>query len=103
MDYSVLPIDELLKTLQSNLDARFPENEFEQGYSDHFISTATWRFLKQKEDFLGACAKLLASQGTTKIADKLMPGIRFIISFSFRIACWVSFQNSEIRSPISYI
>ena len=29
VDYSVLSIDKLLKILQSNLDARFPENEFE--------------------------------------------------------------------------
>lgn len=75
VDYSVLPIDALLRVLQSNLDARFPENEFEQGYSDHFISSATWKLPKQKEDLLGAYAKLLASQGKTKIADKLMPGM----------------------------
>lgn len=34
VDYSVLPIDELLKVLQAKLDARFSGNEFESGYCD---------------------------------------------------------------------
>ena len=34
----------------------------------------------QKEDLLGAYTKLLASQGKTTMADKLMPGIRFMTS-----------------------
>lgn len=100
VDYSVLPIDELLKTLQSNLDARFPENEFEQGYSDHFISSATWRFPKQKEDLLGAYAKLLASQGKAKIADKLMPGIRFVTSDTGVASAKVSALLLGFQCPI---
>lgn len=80
VDYSVLPIDALLRTLQRKLDTRFPENVFEQGYSDHFISSASWKFPKQKEDLIGTYTKLLAAQGKTKIADKLVPGIRFITS-----------------------
>lgn len=36
VDYSVLPIDELLKVLQAKLDARFSGNEFESGYCDPF-------------------------------------------------------------------
>lgn len=100
VDYSVLPIDALLRVLQSNLDARFPENEFEQGYSDHFISSATWKLPKQKEDLLGAYAKLLASQGKTKIADKLMPGIRFITSDTGVASAKVSALLLGFQCPI---
>lgn len=100
MDYSVLPIDELLRTLQKNLDARFPENEFEQGYSDHFISSATWKLPKQKEDLLGTYAKLLASQGKAKIADKLMPGIRFVTSDTGVASAKVSALLLGFQCPI---
>lgn len=43
VDYSVLPIDELLKVLQAKLDARFSGNEFESGYCDHSLVSASWR------------------------------------------------------------
>ena len=79
-DYSVLPIEDLLKILQDKLDARFAENEFESGYSDHSITSASWRMPKQKEDLLGTYTKLLAAQGKTTMAAKLMPGIRFMTS-----------------------
>lgn len=79
-DYSVLPIDQLITTLKAKLDARFPGNTFETGYCDHSIASASWRMPDQKEDLLGAYTKLLASQGKTAIADKLMPGIRFMTS-----------------------
>ena len=35
MDYSVLPIDELLKVLTKKLDDRFPGSMFQGGYRDH--------------------------------------------------------------------
>ena len=35
MDYSVLPIDELLKVLTKKLDDRFPGSVFQGGYRDH--------------------------------------------------------------------
>lgn len=79
-DYSVLPIETLLKSLQDKLDARFDENEFEGGYSDHSVTSASWRMPKQKEDLLGAYTKLLAAKGQTTMAAKLMPGIRFMTS-----------------------
>ena len=79
-DYSVLPVNELLGALKAKLDARFPGNEYECGYCDHSLVSASWRMPDQKEDLLGAYTKLLASQGKTAIADKLMPGIRFITS-----------------------
>lgn len=46
VDYSVLPIDELLKVLQAKLDARFSGNEFESGYCDHSLVSASWRIVK---------------------------------------------------------
>lgn len=79
-DYSILPINELLDTLKAKLDARFPGNEYEGGYCDHSLVSASWKMPDQKEDLLGAYTKLLASQGKTAMADKLMPGIRFMTS-----------------------
>ncbi len=79
-DYSVLPINELLGTLKAKLDARFPGNEYEGGYCDHSLVSASWKMPDQKEDLLGAYTKLLTSQGKTAMADKLMPGIRFMTS-----------------------
>lgn len=79
-DYSVLPIDQLITTLKAKLDARFPGNKFDTGYCDHFFVSASWTMPDQKEDLLGAYTKLLASQGKTTMASKLMPGIRFMTS-----------------------
>ena len=80
VDYSALPIDELLKALQAKLDARFSGNEFESGYCDHSLVSASWRMPDQKEDLLGTYAKVLATQGKATMASKLMPGIRFMTS-----------------------
>ena len=80
VDYSVLPIDELLKALQAKLDARFSGNEFESGYCDHSLVSASWRMPDQKEDLLGPYAKVLTAQGKATMASKLMPGIRFMTS-----------------------
>ena len=79
-DYSVLPIDDLLNTLQQKLDDRFPGNEFETGYSDHAVTSAAWCLPDQKEDLIGAYAKLLAARGKSAMASRLMPGVRFITS-----------------------
>lgn len=80
VDYSVLPINELLETLKRKLDLRFPDNEFETGYSDHAITSASWRMPKQKEDLLGAYTKLLIAQGKATMASRLVPGVRFMTS-----------------------
>ena len=80
VDYSILPIDELIVTLKHKLDARFPDNEFESGYCDHSLTGAAWRMPKQKDDLLGTYSRMLAAQGKTKLADKLIPGVRFITS-----------------------
>lgn len=79
-DYSVLPINKLLETMQSKLDSRFAGNKFDKGYCDHALISASWTMPDQKEDLLGAYAKLLASQGKTTMASKLMPGVRFVTS-----------------------
>ena len=80
VDYSVLPIDKLLETLQKKLNERFPGNVFEGGYTDHFITSATWKFPNQKEDLLEAYSNLLATHGKGLTASKMVPGIRFITS-----------------------
>ena len=79
-DYSVLPIHELLDTLQKKLDERFPRNEYQNGYCDHAISSAVWILPEQKEELLGAYAKMLADSGNKAMAAKMMPGIRFMTS-----------------------
>ncbi len=79
-DYSVLPIDELLDILGKKLDERFPGNIFERGYTDHALTSASWRMPAQKEDLLGTYAALLKAQGKIKTADKLVPGVRFTTS-----------------------
>ena len=78
VDYSVLPISELLGTLKTKLDGRFPGNVFLAGYTDHAITSASWQLPDQKEDLLGAYARLLAANGRTTMANKLTPGVRFI-------------------------
>lgn len=80
VDYSILPIDELLDTLKNKLDARFTGNEFETGYSDHSLTSALWIMPDQKDDLIGAYTKLLAAKGQTSMASKLVPGIRFMTS-----------------------
>jgi len=79
-DYSVLPIDELLKTLKMKLDARFSGNRFDTGYCDHAFVSASWTMPDQKENLLGAYTKLLASQGKAVMAARLTPALRFMTS-----------------------
>jgi len=79
-DYSVLPINELLKVLKDKLDARFPGNEFDSGYSDHSITSGLWKMPDQKNDLMGTYLNTLTANGQGKLAGKLMPGIRFITS-----------------------
>ena len=79
-DYSVLPVNELLSTLQAKLDDRFAGNQFESGYCDHSLVSASWMLPGQKEELIGTYAKLLNSQGKSKLASKLIPGVRFVTS-----------------------
>ena len=100
MDYSVLPIDELLKVLTKKLDDRFPGSMFQGGYRDHSLSSASWTMPGQKEDLLGAYAKLLASQGKTTLAAKLVPAIRFVTSDTGIASAKVSAMLEGTQHPI---
>ncbi len=79
-DYSVLPIKELLNTLQAKLDERFPGNNFDTGYSDHAITSASWSMAYQRDELLDTYSKLLDSNGKGGILRRMMPGVRFTTS-----------------------
>ena len=79
-DYSILPIDELLETLQGNLDERFEGNKFESGYSSYSLTSAFWKLPNQKKELLGKYAKHLKEIGKACLAHKLVPGIQFTTS-----------------------
>ena len=79
-DYSVLPIDKLLKSLAGKLDERFPGNEFQRGYRDHALTSASWTLPGQKNDLLGTYEALLRTYGKVTMASKLVPGVRFLTS-----------------------
>lgn len=100
VDYSVLPIDDLLKTLKAKLDARFPGNKFKEAYCDHSMLSASWTMPDQKEDLLGSYSKVLASQGKTSMASKLTPGIRFMTSDTGVASAKVSALLMGIQHPI---
>ena len=96
----MLPIDELLKVLTKKLDDRFPGSMFQGGYRDHSLSSASWTMPGQKEDLLGAYAKLLASQGKTTLAAKLVPAIRFVTSDTGIASAKVSAMLEGTQHPI---
>lgn len=79
-DYSVLPIDALLKALTQKLDDRFPGSVFESGYRDHALTSASWTLPGQKDDLLGTYKNVLRFHGKTAMASRLMPGVRFLTS-----------------------
>lgn len=78
-DYSILPIDTLLKKLTEKLEERFPGSEFEQGYSDHAITSGLWKLSRRKE-LLGTYLKTLSAYHDKTELNKLVPGVRFITS-----------------------
>jgi len=99
-DYAVLPIDQLMKSLRTKLDERFPGNVFENGYSDHSLTSAAWSLPDQREDLLGAYEKTLDAQGKTSLASKLMPGIRFSTSDTGVASAKVSALLMGLKCPI---
>ena len=76
--YAVLPIDELLETLDGMLGIRFPDSVFTGGYADHSIVSGMWTMPKQKESLLGAYTKMLDKYGISHC--DYTPGIRFVTS-----------------------
>lgn len=99
-DYSVLPIDELLHTLEKKMDARFPGYHFENGYCDHAYTSGCWTFPDHKEDMLGTYAKTLQTKGMGTMAAKLVPGIRFLTSDTGVASAKVSAMLMGSQHPI---
>lgn len=99
-DYSVLEIDQLLDGLQSKMDERFPGNQFSGGYVDHSITSASWTLPDQKTELLDTYTKLLAAEGKTAMAAKLMPGIRFSTSDTGAASAKVSALLVGLQYPI---
>lgn len=99
-DYSVLPIDELLHTLEQKMDARFPGYHFVNGYCDHAYTSGCWTFPSQREDMLGTYAKALQTKGMGTMATKLVPGIRFLTSDTGVASAKVSAMLMGSQHPI---
>lgn len=99
-DYSILPIDDLLHTLEKRMKDRFPGFHFETGYRDHAFTSGSWTFPSQKEELLGTYKKLLESQGKTAMANRLVPGIRFITSDTGIASAKVSALLMGTQHPI---
>lgn len=76
-DYSRLPIHELLSSLYDMLDDRFPFAEFTGGYSNHAMAAATFELPGQTEELLETYLLALDAIGSTKLAERLRPAIRF--------------------------
>lgn len=99
-DYSILPMDELLSTLEKKMGERFPGFHFEGGYSDHSFTSGSWTFPDQKEDLLGTYAKTLATHGKATMASRLIPGIRFMTSDTGLASAKVSAMLLGTQHPI---
>ena len=99
-DYSVLEIDQLLDGLQSKMDERFLGNQFSAGYVDHAITSASWTLPGQREELLDTYIKLLAAEGKSSMAAKLMPGIRFSTSDTGMASAKVSALLVGLQYPI---
>lgn len=99
-DYSVLPMDELLVTLEKKLGERFPGFVFESGYTDHAYTCGSWILPDQKEGILGAYAKALAAHGQAAMANRLVPGIRFMTSDTGVASAKVSALLIGAQQPI---
>ena len=99
-DYSVLPMDELLVTLEKKMGERFPGFQFEGGYSDHSFTSGSWTFPDQKEALLGAYDKTLRFYGKVGMASRLVPGIRFMTSDTGLASAKVSAMLMGTQHPI---
>jgi len=99
-DYSILPIDGLMDSLKTKLDEMFPGSVFENGYSDHALTSAAWSLPNQKDSLLGAYRKTLDAQGKSPLAAKLMPGVRFSTSDTGVASAKVSALLLGLKYPI---
>ena len=96
----MLPMDELLVTLEKKLGERFPGFVFESGYTDHAYTCGSWILPNQKEGILGAYAKALAAHGQAAMANRLVPGIRFMTSDTGVASAKVSALLIGAQQPI---
>ncbi len=99
-DYSRLPMDKLLRTLERMMDDRFPGYQFEGGYADHAFSSACWTFPGQREALLDTYSEVLESKGQKRMADRLIPGIRFTTSDTGVASAKVSAMIMGLEHPI---
>ena len=93
-------MDELLVTLEKKLGERFPGFVFESGYTDHAYTCGSWILPNQKEGILGAYAKALAAHGQAAMANRLVPGIRFMTSDTGVASAKVSALLIGAQQPI---
>jgi hypothetical protein len=99
-DYSILPIDKLIDAIKTKLSERFPDSEFDAGYTDHSLTAASWLLPGQREDLIGTYQETLIAQGKAALAGKLMPGIRFCTSDTGVASATVSALLLGLRYPI---
>ena len=99
-DYSVLAVNELLDSVVENLEKRFPGYQFDGGYADHNLISASWSLPDQREELLGTYKKLLDSQGKGAIAAKIMPGVRFCTSDTGMASAKIAALLSGLTHPI---
>ena len=90
----------MLVTLEKKLGERFPGFVFESGYTDHAYTCGSWILPDQKEGILGAYAKALAAHGQAAMANRLVPGIRFMTSDTGVASAKVSALLIGAQQPI---
>ena len=105
-DYSILEIPKLLESIGEKLLDRFPDKGeepgfvFDSGYTDHSLTSASWSLPNYREELLGAYKKVLAAQGKSVMAAKIMPGIRFSTSDTGMASAKISALLLGLTYPI---
>ena len=100
-DYSVLPIDELLKSLNIMLNDRFPGTEMVSGYCDHSLTGATFELRGHVDEMLEDYKKVLDASGHAALSKQLMPALRFQTSDVGISSARVSAYLTGFQTPIS--
>lgn len=78
-DYAVLPQKELFDALDLGLK-RFGKVDYAGGYISHQYTICNLMFSEKRYELLGSYMKLLRENGKDALADKLVPGIKFVTS-----------------------
>ena len=95
VDYSVLPIDELLKALQAKLDARFSGNEFESGYCDHSLVSASWRIYSRNHP----SKEIVCCAPTGRAARRMEQSTGFPASTVHKALGLIAGEDGEYGTP----